>query len=45
MNHSRYATEKSHQILHTPGSNQVISFVIKIKNFEEKKFLVNAKTT
>ena len=43
MNHS--ATEKPHQFLHTSGSNQVISFVNKIKNFEVKKFLVNANTT
>ena len=43
MNHS--ATEKFHQFLHTSGSNQVISFVNKIKNSGEKKFLVNAKTT
>ena len=43
MNHS--ATEKTHQLLHTYGSNQVISFVNEIKNSEEKKVLVNAKTT
>ena len=43
MNHS--ATEKSHQFLHASGSNQKSSFVNKIKNSEEKKFLVNAKRT
>ena len=36
MNHS--ATEKSHQFLHSSGSNQVIAFVNKIKNSEEKSF-------
>ena len=45
MNQNHSATEKSHQFLHISGSNQVISFVNKNKNFEEKKFLVNAKTT
>ena len=36
MNHS--ATEKSNQFLHSSGSNQVISFVNKIKHSEEKSF-------
>ena len=40
MNHS--ASKKSHPFLHTSGSNQVISFVNKIKN-TEKMVLVNAK--